>query len=63
MARYVIKSDEALTAVQILLIWKSTEMPDEAMRKQDLAQFQERLADVLDWEIAQYNTHEAIIHT
>ena len=63
VARYVIKSDETLTAVQILLIWKSTEMPDEAMRKQDLAQFQERLADVLDWETAQYSTHEAIIHT
>ncbi len=63
VARYVIKSDETLTAVQILLIWKSTEMPDEAIRKQDLAQFQEELADVLDWEAAQYSTHEAIIHT
>ena len=63
LARYVVKCDETLTAVQILLIWKSSEMPGEAMRKQDLAQFQEELADALDWETAQYSTHEAIIHT
>ena len=63
VARYVIKSDETLTAVQILLIWKSTEMPDEATRKKGLTLFQEELADVLVWEMAQYSTHEAIIHT
>jgi hypothetical protein len=59
----VIKSDESLTALQILLIWKSTEMPDEAARKHELALFQEQLADVLEWERAQYTTNEAIIHT
>jgi len=63
VARYVVKSDESLTALQILLIWKSTEMPDEAARKHDLALFQEQLADVLEWERAQYTTNEAIIHT
>lgn len=63
VARYVVKSDEALTALHILLIWKSTEMPDEATRQHDLALFQEELADVLDWETAHYSTNEAIIHT
>ncbi len=63
VARYVVKSDEALTALQILLIWKSTEMPDETTRKHDLELFQEELADVLEWETAQYSTNEAIIHT
>src|SRR6266446_26771 len=63
VARYVVKSDESLTALQILLIWKSTEMPDEAARKHDLALFQEQLADVLIWEQAQYSTNEALIHT
>jgi excisionase family DNA binding protein len=63
VARYVVKSDESLAALQILLIWKSTEMPDEAARKHDLALFQEQLADVLEWERAQYTTNEAIIHT
>jgi excisionase family DNA binding protein len=63
VARYVVKSDESLTALHILFIWKSTEMPDEAARKHDLALFQEQLADVLEWEKAQYATNEAIIHT
>ncbi len=63
VARYVIKGNNALTTLQILLIWKDTEMPEEPMRQQDLAAFQEELADVLDWETAQYDTNEAIIHT
>jgi len=63
VARYVIKGDEALTALQIVLIWKSTEMPDESTRKQDLALLQEELADVLHWDTAHYSTNEAIIHT
>ena len=63
VARYVVKSDEALTALQILFIWKSTEMPDETTRNHDLEQFQEELSDVLEWETAQYSTNEAIMHT
>ena len=63
VARYVTKGDADFTSMQILLIWKSTEMPGEARRKQDLALFQEELAEVLDWEAAQYSTNEAIIHT
>jgi excisionase family DNA binding protein len=63
VARYVVKGDEGLTAVEIVLIWKSTEMPTEARRKQDLDLFQEELADVLDWQAARYVSHEVIIHT
>jgi excisionase family DNA binding protein len=63
VARYVVKSDESLTALHILFIWKSTEMPDEAAREHNLALFQEQLADVLEWENAEYSTNEAIIHT
>src|SRR5712691_9038956 len=36
VARYVVKGDAALATVQILLIWKSTEMPDEATCQQEL---------------------------
>ncbi len=32
VARYVVKSDESLTSLQILLIWKSTEMPQTRPR-------------------------------
>jgi excisionase family DNA binding protein len=63
IARYVVKGDEDLKTVQILLVWKTTEMPDETMRKQDFVMFQEELADVLDWETAQINTNEVIIQT
>lgn len=63
VARYVVKADEVLTGVQILLIWKSTEMPSEAKRAEALASFQAELADVLDWEAAQWSTNEVIIHT
>ena len=63
VARYVVKGDEGLTSVEIVLIWQSTEMPTEARRKQDLDLFQEELADVLDWQAARYVSHEVIIHT
>lgn len=62
-ARYVVKADGVLTWVQILLVWKSTEMPNEAKRAEDLASFKAELADVLDWEAAQWSTNEVIIHT
>ena len=63
MARYVIKGDPELTTVQILLIWKDTEMPNNTIREQNLKAFQDEFADVLAWETAQYSTNEAIIHT
>lgn len=63
IARYAIKGDMALATVRFWLIWKDTEMPNEAIRQKDLAAFQAELADVLDWETAQYNISEVIIHT
>jgi excisionase family DNA binding protein len=63
VGRYVVKGDEGLTSIEIILVWKSTEMPAEARRKQDLDLFQEELADVLDWQAARYDSHEVIIHT
>jgi excisionase family DNA binding protein len=63
IARYIAKGDADLKAVQILLIWKTTEMPDETTRKRDFVMFQEEMADVLDWETAQINTNEVIIQT
>src|SRR5260370_9676218 len=63
VARYVVRSDAALTTLHILLIWKSTEMPNEATRKHDLALFQQELQDFLESEKAYYSTNKAIIHT
>lgn len=63
MARYVVKGDTALTTIHIMLVWKTTEMPDEATRQQDFAAFKEELTDVLDWKTAQYSMNEALMHT
>jgi excisionase family DNA binding protein len=63
MQRYVFEEDAEPKHVIISLIWKDTEMPDETAIQQDLAPLQAELADVLDWNTAQYSTKSAIIHT
>jgi excisionase family DNA binding protein len=61
--RYIFKDDSSPTTVSMWLVWKDTEMPDEAMREKDLEAFRAELADVLDWETAQISTKEGIIYT
>jgi hypothetical protein len=63
IARYLIKGDEALTCVHIVLLWKDTDMPDETTRHHDLEALQDELADVLDWETAHTTTNEALLYT
>lgn len=63
IARYIVKGDADLTSIHMLLIWKDIEMPDQQTQQQHLLAFQKDLADLLDWENAQYTTNEAIIHT
>ena len=38
-------------------------MPEEADRAEALDKFQQALADVLDWNTAQYSDGEVLIHT
>lgn len=61
--RYIIWSQTHPSAVEILLIWRSTTMPEEAERAEALDQFQRALADVLDWESARYNEGQILLHT
>ena len=63
IARYIVQGDEQLSSVHIVLVWKTTEMPDEAVRQGHLAAFQAELGDVLDWNTAHAQTNQAIIHT
>jgi excisionase family DNA binding protein len=63
IARYIFQDNKQRNYLQILLIWKNTEMPYEEIRQQYLAAFQAELADVLDWEHAQIQNREALIHT
>ena len=61
IARYVLRGDQQ--SIYILLIWKSTEMPSEEQRQKHFVAFQTELADVVDWETAQIETNDVIIHT
>ena len=63
MQRYVFEEDTEPKHVIISLIWKDTEMPDESAIQQELKPLKAELADVLDWDTAQYTTKQAIIHT
>ena len=63
MQRYVFEEDTEPKHVIISLIWKDTEMSDESAIQQELKPLQAELADVLDWNTAQYTTKQAIIHT
>ncbi len=56
MQRYVFEDDADPSNVTISLIWKDTEMPDESVIQQELSDFKQELADVLDWNTAQYRT-------
>jgi excisionase family DNA binding protein len=63
VTRYISQDDTAPATVTIQLVWKSSEMPDETARQEALADFQEELADVLDWDTAQFRTEKVLIHT
>ena len=63
LARYVLKDNPSFTTVSIWLIWRDTEMPDEAIRERELAAFKTELSDVLDWETAQVSFKEGLIYT
>jgi excisionase family DNA binding protein len=63
LARYIIWSKTHPGMLEILLIWRSTTMPGEADRAEVLDQFQRALTDVLDWNTAQYDNGEVLLHT
>jgi excisionase family DNA binding protein len=63
MQRYIFEEDAEPKHAIISLIWKDTEMPHESAIQQDLKPLQAELADVLDWDTAQYTIKQAIIHT
>jgi hypothetical protein len=62
MQRYVFEEEAEPKYLVISLIWKDTEMPDETVIQQDLKPLQAELADVLDWDTAQFN-HQTSSHS
>lgn len=63
VARFIVRSETHPGQVEISLIWRSTAMPDETAREQALEEFRRALADVLDWDSAQYNDGTVLMHT
>ncbi len=63
IARFIIKSETVPGQVEISLIWRSTVMPAEEEREQALQEFQQALADVLDWSTAHYSNGQVLMHT
>ena len=63
VARYIVRSQINPSQIEFVLIWRSTVMPDEAEREQALAAFRNTLVDVLDWDTAQYNDGQVLMHT
>ena len=63
IARFIVESEQHPGRMQILLIWRRTMMPDEAQREQALAEFQQALADVLEWDNADYDAGKVVMHT
>jgi hypothetical protein len=63
VARYIVRSETIPGQVEIVLVWRSTVMPSEGEREKALEAFRQALTDVLDWETAQYNNGEVLMHT
>lgn len=63
VARYVVGDDAISEQVQIILVWRGTVMPDETIRQQELDMLKQELADLLDWNTAQYKHGKVFMHT
>jgi predicted DNA-binding transcriptional regulator AlpA len=63
IARYITSSGRVAGRILIVLVWRGTIMPDEEAREEALAAFREALADVLDWDTAQYDHGTILMHT
>lgn len=63
IARYISRSGQSPMLVHIWLLWKDSEMPDEAAPQKALTDFETEFAAVLDWSTAQHRISEVLIHT
>ena len=61
--RYVAASSDSFERVLLILVWRGTVLPDETRREEALEEFRHSLADVLDWNTAQYENWQVMMHT
>ena len=62
VARYIMEQEPGSGKIEILLIWKDTEMPSEVTRQQDLQRFQHDFPE-LDWESVRHHDYPVHLHT
>jgi excisionase family DNA binding protein len=63
VVRLVAESQTVPGQVEIILVWRGMMMPDEEQREQALIDLRRMLEDVLDWDTAQYNDSNVLMHT
>ncbi len=63
VARYIATSEAHPDIIEIVLIWRSTVMPDQTERKRLLKEFQQVLNGMVDWSTAQCNHGKIFLHT
>lgn len=63
MLRHIFANQANPDNIIIQLIWKDTELTDEAVLERDLEAFRAEFADALDWGTARYTRLQALIHT
>ncbi len=61
--RYIAGQEIAPQRIEIVFIWRSSVMPDEVERERELEAFRQALADVVDWDTAQYEHDVVYMHT
>jgi excisionase family DNA binding protein len=62
VARYILGSNRQPDLVEMIFIWRSSVMPDEAVRQQALEAFRQALDDVVDWTTARYDDGPVFMH-
>ncbi len=63
VARYIAHSQADKNDVQILLIWRGTVMPEDAVREAAITELRAETSDVLDWDSAHIEMHKVLMHT
>ncbi len=62
VTRYI-AANSSSDRVILLLAWRGTIMPSEAVREEELEAFRHSLDDMLDWSTAQYEDGQVLMHT
>jgi len=63
VARYIVRNDEHPDDVFIALVWRSTVMPAEAVRKTEVEALKAEFDGILNWESSLAESGRVVMHT